>query len=86
MPVLSLSGYEAVTPFALFAPGGTPEAIVNRLNADIAQILKQAEVRRRFLAAGVEVVASTPAELGAMMRDDTVRMSKLVKSAGIRVE
>jgi tripartite-type tricarboxylate transporter receptor subunit TctC len=45
----ALNGYEAVTPFALFAPGGTPAAIVDRLNAEIAQVLKQDDVRQRFL-------------------------------------
>ena len=82
----ALNGYEAVTPFALFAPGGTPAAIVDRLNAEIAQVLKQDDVRQRFFAAGAEVVASAPSELDSMMREDTARMRKLVKCAGIRVE
>ena len=81
-----VSGYEAVTPVVLFAPAGTPAAIVNRLNSELAQVLKQNEVRARFLAGGLEVVASSPAELTAFMKADGARMSKVVKSAGIRAE
>jgi tripartite-type tricarboxylate transporter receptor subunit TctC len=81
-----LSGYQTVTPFVLFAPAGTPVTIVSRLNSDIAHILNQNEVKQRFLASGVEVVASSPAELNAMMKADIARMSKVIKSAGIRAE
>jgi tripartite-type tricarboxylate transporter receptor subunit TctC len=81
-----LSGYQTVTPFALFAPAGTAVPVVGRLNAEIAQILKQNEVKQRFLAAGVEIVASSPAELNTMMKADIARMSKVIKSAGIRAE
>ena len=81
-----LSGYDAVTPFAIFAPGATPVAIINRLNSEIAQILKQNDVRERFMAAGVEVAGGSAADLGAMMKADVARMSKVIKSAGIRAE
>ena len=81
-----LSGYETVTPVLLFAPGGTPAAIVNRLNSELVQVMKQNEVRARFLASGLEVVASSAAEVTAFMKADAVRMSKVLKSAGIRAE
>ncbi len=81
-----LNGYETATPFNLFAPAGTPAAIVNRLYAETAQVLKQKEVRERFLATGVEVVAGSPEALAAEMKTDSVRMSKLIKSIGIRSE
>ena len=81
-----VSGYQTVTPLGLFTPAGTPPPIVSRLNAEIVQILKSSEVKERFLAMGVEVVASSPAELGAMMRSDAARMSKVIKAAGIRAE
>jgi len=81
-----LSGYEASTPVVLFAPAGTTAAIVNRLNAEIAQVLKQNELKARFLASGLEVVASSPAELTAFMQADGARMSKVIKSGGIRAQ
>ena len=81
-----VSGYQTVTPLVMFAPAATPAAIVTRLNSEIVQILKQNEVKERFLASGVEVVASSSAELGAMMKADVARMSKVIKAAGIRAE
>jgi len=81
-----LNGYETATPFNLFAPAGTPAAIVNRLYAETAQVLEQKEVKERFLATGVEVVAGSPEALAAEMKTDSVRMSKLIKSIGIRAE
>jgi tripartite-type tricarboxylate transporter receptor subunit TctC len=79
-------GYEAVTAVTLFAPAGTPAAIVNRLNSELAQVLKQSDVGARFLASGLEVVASSAAELTAFMKADAARMSMVVKSSGMRVE
>lgn len=81
-----LSGYETVTSVTLFAPAGTPAAVVNRLNSGLVQVLKQSEVGARFLASGLEVVASSPAELTAFMQADGARMSKVIKSEGIRAE
>ena len=81
-----VSGYEAATPVVLFAPAGAAPAIVNRLNAEIAQLLKQNDLRSRFLASGLEVVASSPAELAAFMKVDTARMSKVISSGSVRAE
>lgn len=82
----SVSGYETVTSIALFAPGGTPATIVNRLNSELAQVLQQNGVKARILASGLEVVASSPAELTAFMKADGARMSKVIKSTGIKAE
>jgi tripartite-type tricarboxylate transporter receptor subunit TctC len=81
-----LSGYEAATPVALFAPAGTPLALVNRLHTEIVQLLKQNDLRGRFLASGLEVVASSPSELTAFMNADGARMSRVIRSGGIRAE
>ena len=81
-----VSGYQTVTPLGVFAPAGTAPPIVSRLNAEIVQILNQSDVKERFLAMGVEIVGSSPAELGAMMKADAARMSKVIKAAGIRAE
>jgi tripartite-type tricarboxylate transporter receptor subunit TctC len=83
---VGLSGYQIVTPFTLFAPAGTPAIIVSRLHSEIAQVLKQNDVKQRFLAAGGEVVASSPEDLSAMMKADVARMSKVIKAAGIKAE
>ena len=82
----SMPGYEAVALNGVFAPAGTPAAIVNRLNSEIAKFLQRAEVRERFLATGVETVGSTPAEFAATVKAEVAKWGKLIREAGIRDE
>jgi tripartite-type tricarboxylate transporter receptor subunit TctC len=69
--------------YCLFAPAGTPPAIIQYLNQEIARTLSQPEVKERFLAAGIEPRVSTPAELAALRKTDMARMAKLIREAGI---
>jgi tripartite-type tricarboxylate transporter receptor subunit TctC len=78
-----LPGFEAASTMCLFAPAGTPAALVGRLNKAVVQVLTKADVKERFLRAGSEVVAGTPEELAAVMKADIARMSKVIKDAGI---
>jgi tripartite-type tricarboxylate transporter receptor subunit TctC len=66
-------GFEAVAWNALFAPPGTPPAVVAMLNAAVRKTFESAEARRRFEAAGQEIAVSTPDELRAFMREDIAR-------------
>jgi tripartite-type tricarboxylate transporter receptor subunit TctC len=81
-----LSGYEAISTYAIFAPARTPATIVNRLNQEIVRILVRADVKERFLANGMETVGSSPEELTAMRKADVARMGKVIRDAGIREE
>jgi tripartite-type tricarboxylate transporter receptor subunit TctC len=81
-----LPGYEASSLNAFFAPARTPDAIVARLNQEIVRQLSQPDNREKFLAAGVEVVGSTPAQLAAEIRSEVARMDKVIKTGAIRAE
>ena len=81
-----LPGYESVVMYALFAPARTPATIVKRLHSELAQFAKTAAATERFSAAGVEVVASSPAELATTMASEMTRMGKLIKDARLRSE
>jgi tripartite-type tricarboxylate transporter receptor subunit TctC len=83
---LGLPGFDATAWLGLFAPAGTPEPVINRINADVSAALNQAEVRARLVDLGVELVASTPAQLGALMRAEIPRMAGVLQRAGIRPE
>lgn len=50
------------------------------------RVLGRADVKEKFLAAGVEPVGSTPQQLAATIKSEIVRMSKVIKNAGIREE
>ncbi len=81
-----LPGYEAVAVSAIFTPTGTPVAIINRVQQEIARGFTDANVQEKFLALGVETIGSTPAELAASMKAEMTRMGKVIKDAGIREE
>jgi tripartite-type tricarboxylate transporter receptor subunit TctC len=79
-------GYEATTWYPVLAPRGTPQAIVDQLNARIVAILKAPDFYERLMSQGVEPVGSTPAELSKHMRSETVKWARVVKAAGVSVD
>ena len=79
----ALPGYESSSLFGVFAPAGTPAAIVSLLNREMARVLNLPDVKERLLRAGVEVVANPVVEFAAMMQSDVVKWSRLIKRAGI---
>jgi tripartite-type tricarboxylate transporter receptor subunit TctC len=89
MPTIAetgVPGYDANAWFGLFAPAGTPPAVINRLNAEIVKILKLPDTRERFLALGAEPVGSTAGEFGAFFKNEVAKWAKVVKESGARVE
>ena len=82
----TLPGFEVVGWTAMFAPAKTPALIVNRLNQEIVRFLNQPEIKERALNAGTELIASTPAQLAATISAERIRMGKLIKDAGIKLE
>ena len=81
-----LPGYESVSPQGVVAPAKTPAAIVTRLNQELVKALNRADTRQRLGDLGIEVVAGTPEETLASMKNDIARTAKLIKDAGIRAE
>lgn len=71
---------------AIFAPAGTPPAIVDRLNAEIVKALKLPAVHDRMMSLGIRPAASTPGELAGRVRRDIQYFSAIAKSANIKVE
>jgi len=69
----------------MFAPAGTPTAVVNRLNREVVAALRERPVRERLYRSGFEIVGSTPAQLAARMRNEMARFGKLINSAGLRI-
>ena len=81
-----LPGYMSVAPFAMFAPARTPAATLNRLNAEIVRVLNRPGVKEKFLNLAVEVVASSPEQLGKFVKSEMSRLGKVIKDAGIRAD
>jgi tripartite-type tricarboxylate transporter receptor subunit TctC len=68
---------------ALFAPKGTPKAIVNKLNADVVKALDSPDVKQRFASGGVEVIPSTPTELSARMKSELAVFRTVIAKSGM---
>lgn len=81
-----LPGYESIAIYGMFAPAGTPRALVSRLHAEIARVLEAPDARSLFVKLGMEVVASSPAQLTATLKSEMDRMTRVIKAAGIRSE
>ena len=79
-------GYEVNVWFGMQLPAGTPKGIVDKINRDMVQLLKEPDVVARFRDQGVEVVASTPAEFGQLVQKEVVKWTQLIKDANIRIE
>ena len=78
--------FEVVLWTSLFAPAGTPPAIVRKLQSEIAKIVQIPEIRERMTAIGIDPIGSTPEELAAQLRADLNRWTKVARTAGVKAE
>jgi tripartite-type tricarboxylate transporter receptor subunit TctC len=81
-----LSGYEMEVTHAVFAPAGTPAAIINLVNQEMVRFLRLPDTREKLLVQGVEPVGSTPEEMSVFIKADMARLGKLIKDLGIRAD
>ncbi len=69
---------------ALFAPKGTPQPILAKLNAEVVKILNMPDVKQRFAGGGVDTIPSSAAELDARVKQESQRFKVIVQKANIR--
>ena len=86
MDEAGLKGFESNTYFGVFAPAGTPPAIVQKLNAEINKALQAPDFRERLAALGAEPVGGTPAQFSRVIDSETVKYAAVIKRAGIQAE
>lgn len=79
-------GYEASAWYGLFAPAGTPPAVIAKLNAEMVDALNDPELRKRLQTLGAEPAGSSPEELAKMVRSEYEKWGRVVREAGIRIE
>ncbi len=79
-------GYEDYTWVAFMAPRGTPRAIVAKLNAEIAKLLKEPVVSQRLAPLGFDYTPNTPAEFEDYLKREVAKWAKVVKDTGARVD
>ena len=84
-----VEGYEEAGSdlwFGVFAPAGTPKAIVDRLNAELVKAMKAPEVAARIRVQAYDAWTLTPEEFAAFLRVDYARWGRVVKFAGARAD
>ncbi len=79
-----LPGFEATAWWGLLAPAKTPPAIVQRMNAELAKLLRDTQIRERLAGQGMNIVASTPEAFGSFVDVQTAKWARVVKEHGIR--
>jgi len=82
----TIKGFGATPWYGVFAPAGTPKAIVAQLNAEIAKALESKDVQERLAGAGCEPFKSSPEQFAQLVRDDLPRWAKIVKDSGATVD
>ena len=86
MAEAGVPGYEVVSWQAMFAPAGTPPAIVQRLQTEVAAILKQPDVQERLAKLGVDPSGMAPQQLAEFQAAEIAKWAKVVKAANVKVD
>jgi tripartite-type tricarboxylate transporter receptor subunit TctC len=81
-----LPGYDISTWFGLWAPAGTPKDVVEKIAAEVRQILRTPEVAQDLNTRGIEPVGSTPAEFAVYQVSETAKWARVVKNSGATMD
>jgi len=81
---LGYAGYDFSSWFGVLAPGGTPQPIIAKLNAEIVKALKDPAVQQKL--DNYEIFGSTPDEFGAFIRNEIDKTAKIIKASGATVD
>ena len=79
-------GFEAVGAQGLFAPAGTPPEIVRKLNAEVAAIIRLADIQERWTQMALSPLDNTPEQFAAWLADQSAQWGKLIREADIKAE
>jgi len=89
VPTVAESGYpgfEVSLWLGFFAPKGTPQPVLNRLQKELTEIANNAEMKAQFEKNGASSVTNTPAEMNTLMKTELEKYSKVVKAAGVSLK
>jgi tripartite-type tricarboxylate transporter receptor subunit TctC len=81
-----LPGYDVSSWYGLYAPAGTPDAVIGRLNSEIRAAMKSPDVSERLSSQGAQAAPTSPEEFGRITRAEIARWGKVVRDSGAKVE
>ena len=79
-------GYEMDAWYAILAPAGTPQDIVQRTSAEIARALRMQDVQEKLAGLGIEPVGNSPGQAAAYIANEAAKWGKVLKAANIRAD
>lgn len=82
----TVKGFGSTPWYGIFAPAGTPKAIVTQLNAALAKVLDSKDLQEKLLGVGCEPYKGTPEQFAAVVRDDLPKWAKIVKESGATID
>jgi tripartite-type tricarboxylate transporter receptor subunit TctC len=82
----TLGGFESAAWFAIVAPPKTPAAVVDKINADVNEALREGDIRERLAQLSAEPIGGTPQATAAYMREEVERWRKVIKAANVKLE
>ena len=80
-----MKGFELVSWYGVWGPKALPADITNKLQAEMAKIIKQPDVSQRLLTIGFEPVGSTAPEFDKYIKDEMSKYEKIIKAANIKL-
>lgn len=86
MQEAGVRGYEAVTWYGFYTVAKTPRDVIEKTHGDLVKALQSADVRERFSAIGIEIVASNPEELAKHLEEEIAKWAKVAKTLNMRAE
>src|SRR3989440_12460327 len=81
-----IAGFDVTSWTGIFAPASTPRPVIDKLQRELAAVLRTAFVRERYAVLGIEPVGNSPQEFGDQVRADLARWEKVVRAANVRLE
>src|SRR5438876_1400552 len=82
----TLGGFESAAWFAIVAPPKTPATVVDKINADVNEALREGDIRERLAQLSAEPIGGTPQATAAYMREEVERWRKVIKAANVKLE
>lgn len=82
----AVPAFEVYTWFGMLAPAGTPNSIVQKLNAEIVAVLRQPDVRKYLVNQGAEVVGNKPEEFAKFIEQEVAKWTKVIRESGARID
>lgn len=80
-----LKGFSAVAWFAMMAPPGTPDAIIDKINRDVVAIIRSPDISRKFLDQAAKPIGNTPQEAAAFIASEEKLWAGVIKQAGVKL-